>query len=407
MKVMSDMAQASAAALREKFIGGMSHAASTVNVVTTDGRAGRGGMTVSAMASVSADTPRPTLLICVHHQSPVAQQIIENGVFVVNVLKDDQAYISDTFAGRFKDQLSDKFDCCEWVKMRSGAPRVRDPLVGFDCKVVSADRVGTHHVFFGEVDDVFIADQGSPLIYARRGYGAAKRIEAPVSVSAGKAARDRTLKVGCFHSFAPILLPGMIRRMNEAEPGVAVELVEGDERRVNEALMAGEADVALLYEQGLGDGLAAEALTELTPYVLLAQDHPLAALSEISARDLEGHAMIVLGAPPSSDYFLSLLSDAGVTPQIAYRSDSYEMVRGLVGQGLGFALMATRPASTMSYDGSLLVTRPLAGAAQPSRVMLATRRGAQLSEQAARFVWFCRDYFDLHDKSDAGARSGV
>ncbi|WP_378212476.1 LysR substrate-binding domain-containing protein [Aquicoccus sp. G2-2] len=390
------MAQASAAALREKFIGGMSHAASTVNVVTTDGRAGRGGMTVSAMASVSADTPRPTLLICVHHQSPVAQQIIENGVFVVNVLKDDQAYISDAFAGRFKDQLTDKFDCCEWATMRSGAPRVCDPLVGFDCKVVSADRVGTHHVFFGEVDDVFIADQGSPLIYARRGYGAAKRIEAPVSVSAGQAARGRVLKIGCFHSFAPILLPDMIRRMNVAEPGVQVELIEGDQRRVNEALMAGEADVALLYEQGLGDGLDAEALTELNPYVLLAQDHPLASLSEISARDLDGHAMILFGAPPSSDYFLSILSDAGVQPQVAYRSDSYEMVRGLVGQGLGFALMATRPAGTMSYDGSLLVTRPLTGAARPSRVMLATRRGARLSDQAERFVWFCRDFFDLH-----------
>ena len=121
MKVIR-MPQPSDAALRELFIGGMSHAASTVNVVTTDGAAGRGGVTVSAMSSVSADTPRPTLLVCVHQQSPVAQQIIANGVFCVNILKDDQAYISDAFAGRFKDQLDDKFDCCDWVPMRSGAP---------------------------------------------------------------------------------------------------------------------------------------------------------------------------------------------------------------------------------------------------------------------------------------------
>ena len=50
-------------ALRQQFLHGMSHAASTVNVVTTDGVAGRHGVTVSAMVSVSADTPQPTLLV--------------------------------------------------------------------------------------------------------------------------------------------------------------------------------------------------------------------------------------------------------------------------------------------------------------------------------------------------------
>ncbi|EBA01956.1 flavin reductase-like, FMN-binding protein [Rhodobacterales bacterium HTCC2150] len=90
--------------LRQGFLTGMSCAACTVNIVTTDGPAGRAGVTVSAMSSVSADTPKPTLLVCVHHLSPAADLILENGVFCVNVLRDDQGYISDTFAGRFKDQ---------------------------------------------------------------------------------------------------------------------------------------------------------------------------------------------------------------------------------------------------------------------------------------------------------------
>ena len=42
--------------LRQRFLAGMSQAACTVNVVTTDGPAGRFGLTISAMASVSADT---------------------------------------------------------------------------------------------------------------------------------------------------------------------------------------------------------------------------------------------------------------------------------------------------------------------------------------------------------------
>ncbi len=107
---MSDVIDAD---LRLGFLGGMSHAACTVNIVTTDGPGGRAGVTVSAMASVSADTPKPTLLVCVHHESPAAALILVNKVFCVNILRDDQSYISDTFAGRFKEQVADKFDCAQ------------------------------------------------------------------------------------------------------------------------------------------------------------------------------------------------------------------------------------------------------------------------------------------------------
>src|SRR5580693_8430205 len=82
--------------LRQQFLHGMSHAACTVNVVTTDGSAGRHGVTVSAMVSVSADTPQPTLLVCIHHLSPVAAAVLANGVFCVSVLREDQAHISDS-----------------------------------------------------------------------------------------------------------------------------------------------------------------------------------------------------------------------------------------------------------------------------------------------------------------------
>src|ERR1700678_882103 len=68
-------------ALRQQFLHGMSHAACTVNVVTTDGVAGRHGVTVSAMVSVSADTPQPTLLVCIHHLSPVIDALLKNGLW--------------------------------------------------------------------------------------------------------------------------------------------------------------------------------------------------------------------------------------------------------------------------------------------------------------------------------------
>lgn len=64
--------------------------------------------------------------------------------------------------------------------MSTGAPRVKDPLAAFDCTVRSGERVGTHYIFVGEVQEMFVANGGSPLIYANRAYGSPVRIQ-PVS----------------------------------------------------------------------------------------------------------------------------------------------------------------------------------------------------------------------------------
>lgn len=371
----------------------MSHAAATVNVVTTHGVAGRAGVTVSAMTSVSADTERPTLLVCIHRDSAAAGAILANGVFAVNVLRDDQSWISDTFAGRFRAQVADKFDCAEWVAMPSGAPRVVDPLVAFDCRLVSSDLVGTHHVLFGEVGDIFIAERGSPLIYARRAYGAAARIEAAGSIGEARAAAENRLRLASFQTISAFALPALFRRLRDEAPEIEVTLIEGDQARMHAALGAGEAELALMYDEQIADGLCREVLAELPPYALLAEDHPLAAKPALGAQDLAGEPMVLLSTPPSPDYFLTLLREQGVEPQVAYSSSSIETVRGLVGQGLGFSLLASRPASDLTYEGRRLVRRPLGWAARPSRLMLVRREGARLSPAAERFAWLCRDAF--------------
>lgn len=375
--------------IRAQFLGGMSYAACTVNVVTTDGPAGRAGVTVSAMSSVSADTPRPTLLVCVHEMSPSAAMILENAVFCVNVLRDDQSYISDTFAGRFKDQVTDKFDCAEWTTQVTGAPRVIDPLVAFDCRVVSSDKVGTHYVIFGEVEDIYTSKRGSPLIYANRAYGSASRIETAAMIGAGRQAEHQKLSIGCFHTFGPYILPGVIARLAAEHGEPDLNLVEGDQRRIQESLLAGEIDVALLYDLDLSPELKTDLVAEVVPHIVIAEGHPLAEKSDLDPSDLAAYPMVLLDAPPSPDYFLNVMKEAGVAPNITYRFKSFEMVRGFVGRGLGYSLLATKPASSMTYDGRAITTRPLGADLEVTRIVLAVRRGNTLPPTAAAFRELC------------------
>ncbi|SFX35360.1 NADH-FMN oxidoreductase RutF, flavin reductase (DIM6/NTAB) family [Paracoccus pantotrophus] len=375
--------------LRDRFVAGMSHAACTVNVVTTDGPVGRAGVTVSAMASVSADGEAPTLLICVHHLSPAAPKIIENGVLCVNVLREDQSYISEAFAGRFKDELGDKFECTDWVVLANGTPRVADPLVAFECRVLSAERVGTHHVLLCGVEDTHSARLGSPLIYANRSYGSSRRIEAPRSMRGVLNGEGIKLKVGCFHTFGPFLMPSLIRQLG----GLDIELLEGDQRRLTESLVSGETEIAVIYDNDLDERFDWQALSVLKPYVLMAEDHPMARQAEILPTELAAEPMVLLDAPPSSAYFTGILEAQGVEPLIAHRSASFEMVRGMVAHGLGYTLLCTKPASSMSYDGLPLVALPLAGDHALSQIVLAWRKGHALSSAAQRFAQKCREKF--------------
>ena len=345
--------------IKQRFFEGMSFAATTVNVVTTDGKAGRVGVTVSAMSSVSADTPRPTLLVCINERSAAAETILENRVFCVNVLRDSQSYISDTFAGRYNDELDDKFDCAEWQAGPLGVPRVSDALVAFDCKLVSTQKVGTHYVCFGEVQDIHIGRYGSSLIYANRAYGVSSKIEqAAVSLS-GARTPDACLKIGCFHTFAPFLIPRLLAAIKASGSTLKLELVEGDMRRMQEGVRGNELDLAISYG---GEGDASTSfipLLDLEPYVLMAENHPLAAKAEVLPDDLDGEDMISVKEQASRDMLEGLLRSHGASPEVVFHAPSFEVARGMVGHGLGFAVLMTKPASSITYDGQAVVARPL------------------------------------------------
>ena len=383
-------------ALKSRFFEGMSLAAATVNVVTTDGTSGRAGVTVSAMSSVSADTTRPTLLVCVNENSAAAEAILENGVFCVNVLRDHQSFISDAFAGRYKDQLSDKFECTEWETSDLGVPRVADALVAFDCKIVSIKKVGTHHVCFGEVEDIHLGRNGSALIYANRAYGSAARIETSTAQFTDGASQADPVRIGCFHTFAPFIIPKCTAALKRSGIQTGLDLIEGDLRRLRDGLFAGEIDLAFMFEQSNGNDLDFTPLFDLHPYVLVAEDHPLTEKTIIEPKDLDGLDMVSVREEASRDMLEGALRKAGVNPNVTCRATSFEMARGMVGHGLGFAILMTKPAASVTYDGVGVVSRELAMDLAPGRIGLVSRKN-DLNKASQLAHQICVDLFQNND----------
>ena len=373
------------AAFRQQFLNGMSRAAATVNVVSTDGPAGRSGVTVSAMSSVTADGEAPVILVCLHHQGKAAQTTIDNGAFVVNILREDQSFISDTFAGRRDTNDGELFSCTEWRPMSTGCPRIVDPLVAFDCKILSSERVGTHYVVLGEVRDIFVAESGNPLIFANRSYGAAERIQ---RFSAEAVRPENALRIGALANIGPHVLPPLIKKMESQHGRCVIDLYEGDQRKISELLNAGDIDLALLHDVDLGGELAIQQMTACRPKVLLPAGHALARRRKVSLRDLTFLPLVLLDAPPSRHYFLSLFEKLEVEPRIAYRPWGGEMARSMVAQGLGYSLIASPVAADSIVDNNDIVVRELSDDV-PSIQLALVHRAGELPSLARKFFNIC------------------
>ena len=156
--------------LRQKFVEAMARAATFVSVITTDGAAGRFGVTVSSMTSVSADGAGPSLLVCVHHLSPAATAILKNRAFCANLLAEDQQHLSDLFSGRQKVEPGNRFDAAPWAAGPGGQPVLAGAAASFECRLKTALLWETHYILVGEVGAVELSDRPDTLLYGQRGY---------------------------------------------------------------------------------------------------------------------------------------------------------------------------------------------------------------------------------------------
>ncbi len=151
------------------FIAAMAGAATQVSVVTTDGPAGRFGVTVSAFSSVSAEPP--LVLVCINRRSLAVEAIEANGAFCVNLLGDDQSDIANCFAGRSGVIAPYDFNCADWLDAATSAPVLSGALANFDCTVETGYDAGTHRIFIGRVARALSRD-AAPLAFSQRAYQA-------------------------------------------------------------------------------------------------------------------------------------------------------------------------------------------------------------------------------------------
>jgi flavin reductase (DIM6/NTAB) family NADH-FMN oxidoreductase RutF len=143
---------------------GMRHLAASVTLITTRHGDQRGGLTATAVCSVSAEPPQ--LLICVNRTASAHDPIGKAGFFCVNILAPDHRKIAERFAGMDGVEGDARFlDMGDWSTLTTGAPVLKGCPVSFDCRLVSKVDAGTHTIYIGEIVDITLDAAAHALLY--------------------------------------------------------------------------------------------------------------------------------------------------------------------------------------------------------------------------------------------------
>jgi flavin reductase (DIM6/NTAB) family NADH-FMN oxidoreductase RutF len=127
------------------------------------------GITANSFNSVSLDPPM--VLFSLARRAYSLKGFVASDHFAVNVLREDQAELSTTFA----TALIDKWAGVAYETWTSGCPILPGALAAFECTTRFHYEGGDHIIFVGEVTRLRLENDGRPLLYFRGGYRTLRR----------------------------------------------------------------------------------------------------------------------------------------------------------------------------------------------------------------------------------------
>ncbi|QER85082.1 LysR family transcriptional regulator [Streptomyces tendae] len=153
--------------------------------------------------------------------------------------------------------------------------------------------------------------------------------------------RAGRVRLVSFPSGSSTLVPTALAALRDAHPGTRVSLEEAEPPRSVELLREGDCDVALAFRyEGAEewDDLVVRPLLSDRLVALVPERHKLARAESVAIGELADEPWIA-GCPRCRGQLVEVCETAGFTPRIDFATDDYPAVAGLVGAGLGVAVL--------------------------------------------------------------------
>lgn len=175
---------------------------------------------------------------------------------------------------------------------------------------------------------------------------------------------EGSIALGFLHSIGAHLLPSVLAAFRAEHPTLGFTLHEGSWSELDEMVRRGELDLAIVSPlPEPGKGLEAVTLLSDELVAALPAQHRLAARAEIPLSALADDPFILLGATFGELRAITLeaCKDAGFVPRVTFEAEGLATMRGLVGAGLGVALLPAMASRVRDEGAPAPVCRGLVG----------------------------------------------
>jgi DNA-binding transcriptional LysR family regulator len=199
------------------------------------------------------------------------------------------------------------------------------------------------------------------------------------------------LRIGITYTVAGYFFPQHQARFARSHPGISVEMREAPRPAIEEDLLAGRLDIAVLLTSNLENaaGLAHETLMRSRRRLWLPVDHPMVRMSEIRLHHVAEEPYVMLTVDEASQTAERYWQRTPHRPRVIFRTSSVEAVRSMVANGTGITILSDMVYRPWSLEGQRIETRTLADVVPSMDVGIAWPRDAEPSPAVHAF----RDFF--------------
>ena len=203
------------------------------------------------------------------------------------------------------------------------------------------------------------------------------------------------MSLGCYTGLASNVLPAVLEGMASLHPKVEISITVGDHADLLPALEDGTLDTAIVYDIGLPADVERRVIYKTEVMAVLGANDSLAEEDDVDLADLATKPLIMLNTAPSTEYTQLMFAQRGLKPNVGAVVPQIDLVRAMVGRGLGYSLLMSRPNQIpVSSEGKGLVTRHLRPRAGQTSVVAVWPKETMLTARALAVIQYAVEVLD-------------
>lgn len=169
------------------------------------------------------------------------------------------------------------------------------------------------------------------------------------------------VRIGVTETISAYLLPSMMATLTRRFRNLQVEVIEREREVVEQQLLAGDLDMALLLvsNTALHDDLKGETIVRSPRRLWTPPDHPLLDAQRVTLEDVARENYLLLDMDEHIQTVARYWGKFGVEPRVRMQSKSIEAVRSLVAFGEGVTILSDLVYRPWSLEGNRISKRDL------------------------------------------------